>query len=105
MKIDPQQLARLWIHSREEDHEGQLVFRTEDFDFPPARGRDGFLLNADGTMSREGPGADDRTIGRPGTWRIDHDHRLVTEDERSGEVRVYEIAAMEADRLALKRVG
>ena len=33
-----------WTHSREEDSEGIKVYRPNEYNFPPSRGREGFEL-------------------------------------------------------------
>jgi len=104
MTIHPDQVARRWIHSREEDHGDEVVFRTEDFDFPPARGRDGFILNDDGSMYHEAPGADDSTTQKPASWHIESGNRLVLEDPDRGS-KVYEVMSVDNDRLALKKLA
>jgi hypothetical protein len=48
-EIDREALVGRWLHSYEEDSADALVFRPGDFDFPPARGRDGFELRDDGS--------------------------------------------------------
>jgi hypothetical protein len=105
MEVTTSQLAQRWIHSREEDSGKSLVYRGEDFDFPPARGRDGFLLHDDGTMQREGPGADDRVAQSPGTWEIQQGNHLVLQSPAGNRSQVYEIAEVSRDRLVLKAVS
>jgi hypothetical protein len=103
MKIDRKHLAQHWIHSQEEDSGKQLVFRTDDFDFPPARGRDGFDLCDDGKASCEAPAPDDRVAAAPGVWHLDAQNHLVIE-QPSGPA-VYRIQSVAADRLVLERVS
>lgn len=40
----PSTLFKKWIHSYEEDHDNLKIYRPADYEFPPARGRDGFEL-------------------------------------------------------------
>lgn len=37
-----------WISSHEDNKEGWKAFRSSEYDFPPARGRSGFQVNANG---------------------------------------------------------
>ena len=67
--IDVSQVPGTWLHSREEDGTETTVFRPASYPFPPARGRRGFQLAADGTATAIGPGPGDRTAAAPrGTW-------------------------------------
>ncbi len=42
----PPELFQHWMHSHEEDSGDVQVYRPADYDFPPARGRRGFELQA-----------------------------------------------------------
>lgn len=63
-------LIRSWTHSHEEDHDGLLVFRPSERDFPPARGRESFDLAPGGVLQRNGPGPDDRSVRTSGRWSL-----------------------------------
>jgi len=43
-------LTDKWIHSHEEDTEDVMVFRKENFEFPPSRGREKMEFKEDGTF-------------------------------------------------------
>jgi len=64
----PDSLYQRWIHSYEEDTSETLVFRTSAHSFPPARGRDGFEIRADGTFTLLGPSGNDRSTAVTGHW-------------------------------------
>jgi hypothetical protein len=65
-------LARRWVHVREEDTAGVRVYRPADRPLPPARGRDGLDLRADGTYVELRPGPADAPVGGPaGRWHSD----------------------------------
>ncbi len=70
-QMTPADLHGAWTHSHEEDHDGLLVFRPSDWDFPPARGRDSFTLGPQGHLGTRGPGPDDRSVQGTGTWSYD----------------------------------
>lgn len=66
-------LTRSWTHSHEEDHDGLVVYRPSERDFPPARGRESFTLIAGGELEQVGPGPDDRPVTSHGSWSFDAD--------------------------------
>jgi len=102
-KFSPEVLRRRWVHSHEEDTPGEIVFRPEDFHFPPSRGRRSFELKADGTLVEAGPGPVDRREHRHGVWRLEGDE-LVFCDASAGPPRQrLVIAAAERDRLVLRK--
>jgi len=101
--IDPHKLVNHWIHSHEEDEGDQLVYRTEDFDFPPARGRTGLDLSEGGNAIQEGPAPDDRHSERKGKWSLNDIGQLMIEDPSFGQTRAFEIVELKDDRLVLKK--
>jgi hypothetical protein len=103
MPVSEEQLAQRWGHSFEEDREGVTVYRSEDFDFPRARGRDGIEFRPDGTFIEWGIGRGDASVARPGTWRATGDD-LVEVTTASGDRRVFEIVRISPDRLELRTV-
>jgi hypothetical protein len=104
MPVPVEQLCQRWGHSFEEDREGIVVYRSFDFDFPRARGRDGIEFRPDGSFIDWGIGRGDASEARPGTWRpADHDRVEVT--TASGDKRVMEIVRISPDRLELRTVS
>jgi hypothetical protein len=58
----------VWKHSYE-DNEGDVwVYRPENYDFPPSRGRAGFQLFADGRFVELAIAPTDGIEARQGTW-------------------------------------
>lgn len=103
-KIDKRKLAQRWLHSHEEDSEGNQVYRPADFPFPPSRGRDGFELRADGTLVDRGIGPTDRPQKTEGTWKLEDDGTLVFDVGSPTELaRRLTIGSVEKDRLVLKK--
>lgn len=49
-KEPPKEIYRVWMHSAEEDTETVEVYRPEGFDFPRARGREGFEVKPKGVF-------------------------------------------------------
>lgn len=66
----PPALFRHWVHSREEDAGGVLVYRPQGFPFPSAFGRDGFELRPDGAFTQFDPGPADGIVRTPGRWEL-----------------------------------
>jgi hypothetical protein len=69
-------LVGRWLHVYEEDSEDLMVFRSDQADLPPSRGRNGIVLNADGTMQRLSPGFDDRMVEVSSNWKLDSKGQL-----------------------------
>lgn len=105
--IDVPLLIKSWVHSHEEDSEDQAVYRPETFAFPPSRGRGGFDLDPDGTMTQFGPGPTDQTTTQPGRWEVKEDGRLALYSAGSDRPsRVMKITSLSEDKLVLdKRSG
>lgn len=95
----PEHMVRRWSHLFEEDHEGVLVYRPDDLEFPPARGRDGIEFKADGSFVNWAIGRGDVPEARPGTWQLDPEGRLRVTTPR-GE-RVFDLVTVGPDRLEL----
>jgi hypothetical protein len=72
----PPQLFRHWIHSREEDQGDIEFYRPEDFDFPPAFGRDGLELRPDGVFIQDDIGPADEIIRTRGHWTAQGHDRI-----------------------------
>ena len=104
MPVDKAELTGTWVHSHEEDSAQQKVYRHDTFEFPPSRGRSGFELHVDGTMSEFGPDASDRTSSRPGRWEILPDQRVgMFAAGAAAPTRVLHIAAVSSDKLIVAK--
>jgi hypothetical protein len=102
-RIDARLLQGRWIHSHEEDTEHEAVYRPASWTLPPARGRTGFELRADGTATRLGPGPTDRPAASPGRWRLDADRLLLEASESGAPDRELRIVSLAADRLVIRK--
>lgn len=71
--IEAASLVGRWVHSREEDTAGQSVYRSADYAFPPARGRDAFELQADGTSIDAPIAPGDGNLSARGRWELQGD--------------------------------
>jgi hypothetical protein len=65
-----------WTHSGEEDVGDIYVYRTNDYQFPPSRGRDGFEIKASGEFILYGPGPTDRPQQIVGGWTMEDPDRI-----------------------------
>jgi hypothetical protein len=102
--VDKAELTGTWVHSHEEDNAKQQVYRPDTFKFPPSRGRSGFELHADGTMSEYGPDASDKTSGRAGRWEMLPDQRVAMfSSGAAAPTRVLHIAAVSSDKLVVAK--
>ena len=78
MQADDLRLLRRWMHSREEDRKGVVVYRPAGFAFPRARGRAGIEFRANGIFVEWAIGRGDAPEPRlGGTWWLDENGRLV----------------------------
>jgi len=66
----PPQLFQRWVHVREEDEPGVMVYRPASAPLPPARGRDGVEFRPDGSMVAFSPGPVDVPVARTGAWHV-----------------------------------
>jgi hypothetical protein len=93
-----------WMHSREEDEPGIQVFRPASYDFPPARGREGFEFRADHGADFLGISPRDGSARSTCTWRIRAGNIpelvVVFPDGRS---EAFCVVSAERDRLVLRR--
>lgn len=61
-----------WMRSQEEDKDPNaswLLYRPGTYDFPPARGRSGFIVQKDGKFALIGPSPADRRDTSWGIWK------------------------------------
>ena len=65
-----QNLFQKWTHSHEDDRDKIQVYRSVDYDFPPARGRDSLAFQDHGVYIRYPIGPTDRNLEFAGTWSL-----------------------------------
>jgi hypothetical protein len=104
-RVDPpgKVLCRRWVHSHEEDVQGEMVFRPADFAFPLSRGRFGFQLRKDGSAVTSEPGPTDRPRGRKGSWRLEHGDLRLETPAPEARVRTFEIVSVTPEQLVVRR--
>jgi hypothetical protein len=100
-KIDVSHLAQAWVHSHEEDTATTTVYRPATFPFRPSRGRKGFHLQPDGTVTVRQPGPTDQTATAAGTWKLAGEQlELSTQGEPTQNLC---IESIEPDRLVVQK--
>lgn len=90
-----------WVHSHEEDEGARLVFRGQDRELPPSRGRTAFTLKPDGVVEVVGPGPDDRRQASSGRWTLAGKHLEIRAPGFSG---AFEVETVDDQRLVIRRV-
>ena len=100
---DTDVLSQRWIHSYEEDTETEMVYRPASFPFPPARGRSGFELQADGSCSLIGLGPVDRPELTPGTWSIDNEETPSIRINCEGSTHALALSSVDPQRLVVRK--
>jgi hypothetical protein len=65
----PDALWRRWVHSFEDDGPGFRAYRPQGYAFPPARGREGFLLERGGRYVLYAIARGDGNAAAAGTWK------------------------------------
>jgi hypothetical protein len=91
-----------WVHSHEEDTNGEMVFRPATQPLPPSRGRTSFDLRPGGTYVESSPGPVDVPEETRGSWSLEGERLVLrADDDRSGHA--WEIAAADDDRLVVRK--
>jgi hypothetical protein len=103
MTVDGSGLVGRWVHSHEEDTDGEVVYRPSTFAFPRSRGRAALELRADGTYSETAIGADDRAAPADGTWEVHGTLIRLTPSAPDASVRTLDVLTTGADRLTFRR--
>jgi len=98
--FDLSHLAQAWLHSHEEDTATSTVYRPAKFPFRPSRGRKGFHLRPDGTLTFRQPGAADQTETADGTWILDGENLTLA---TPGGSQTLCIQSLEPDRLVVNK--
>jgi hypothetical protein len=75
-----------WMRSQEEDKDPNatwLLYRPDSYNFPPARGRSGIIVQKDGKFALLGPSPSDLRDTTWGTWKQSTGQRLQVSVEGS----------------------
>ena len=97
----PDQIFRRWIHSREEDQGGTLVYRPKDYPFPPARGREGLEFRENGGFISYQIGPTDGGLAVPGQWLIQETNVVEVQFPNQSDSS-YTLTILECDEQILK---
>jgi hypothetical protein len=100
-ELTQESLQGRWVHSHEEDTEGEMVFRPASHPFPPSRGRLSFELHPDGTYVESAPGPVDVPEESAGEWALEG-HRLVLGADGDHPGWAGEVTSVGDDRLVVK---
>lgn len=93
-----------WTHSREEDSGEIKVYRPNEYNFPPSRGRDGFELKENGEFIYYGIGATDKREAVIGRWKAEGENKIqVTFDNQNNQSFTLDIVASDEDVLKIRR--
>ena len=76
-KDPPQEIFKHWIHSHEEDTKDVTVFRSSGYNFPPARGRQGFEIKQNGEFVQYRIGPTDRLEKFAGHWKAEGKGKII----------------------------
>jgi hypothetical protein len=95
-------LAKRWVHSFEEDHDDVEVYRPFDYEFPPARGRNGLEFSVDGSFTEWAVGRGDAREPVPGQWQTADAGTVAVTTDR-GDEQVLEVVQLSPDRLEVRR--
>ncbi|ALI99628.1 hypothetical protein [Rufibacter tibetensis] len=93
-----------WLNSYEEDSVDVKTYRPNTFDFPPSRGRTGFMIQEDGTFLRYGIAPADGLEEQPGKWEAKGKNRLfITYDNPKHKPEELEIVSVSAEVIKIRR--
>ena len=94
-----------WLHSHEEDYDNIKVYRPDNFDFPPSKGRTGFQFgeNGQGGMGLIAP--TDGINWVPMQWNLSTDSvftlKLLRKGHEVQEVYHYRLESWDTTKLCL----
>ncbi|WP_242693116.1 hypothetical protein [Sabulibacter ruber] len=96
--------GQTWLHSHEEDSADVRTYRPNTFDFPPSRGRTGFMLQPDGSFMRYGIAPTDGLEEQPGKWEGKGKNLLrITFDNPKHKPEELEVLSVSPEKLKIRR--
>ena len=100
----PEELIGAWIHSHEDDTEEVKVYRPASYNFPPARGREGFEIKEGGECIYHGIAPADGNTSEVASWSWDKDNKLLIKPDAEGVPEmVMEVLSVTAEMLKVKK--
>lgn len=98
--------GKTWLNSHEEDSADVKTYRPNSFDFPPSRGRTGFMIQEDGRFIRYGIAPTDGLEEQPGKWEAKGKNRLrVTFENPQHEPEELDIVSVSAEIIKIRRAN
>jgi hypothetical protein len=104
--LESELTGKTWLHSYEEDEEDVLAYRPNSFDFPPSRGRTGFLLEKNGVIKQYDIAPTDGLEEHIGQWEIINKDNVKVNIKGNGQPEqqyTIEIVSFKDNLLKLKR--
>ena len=98
----PPEVFKNWIHSHEEDKGGVQVYRTQDFKFPPARGRDGFEIKKDGVFIDHPIAPADGNETVPGQWEAAGEGKIKVTFPKKPDRKPFTLEIVSCDGMVLR---
>lgn len=96
--------GQTWLYSYEEDSADVRTYRPNTYDFPPSRGRTGFMLQKGGAFVRYGIAPTDGLEEQPGKWEaMGKDRIRVVFDNPRQRPEELEVVAVTPEALKIKR--
>jgi hypothetical protein len=100
----PSAIFTRWVHSFEEDAADVAVYRPIDYDFPPARGREGFEFREGGEFIEYRIGRADGSRRVTGRWRVEGQNRVhISLDSRGATSYTLEILHCDEELLKVRK--
>ena len=105
-------LHKNWVHSHEEDTEGEIVYRPDTYALSPLRGgRDAIELKPDNSFTQRGDmeaghsnqGPDDRYNYAHGHWRIDENNILSLTGDENSPAKKLKVLSLDNDKLVIQK--
>jgi hypothetical protein len=98
----PPEAFQSWIHSNEEDEDSVQAYRPKGFDFPPSRGRDGFVIEKDGTFIDRPIAPTDGNETVPGKWESAGEGKVVVTFPKKPHRKPFTLEIVSCDGKVLK---
>ncbi|NEM98160.1 hypothetical protein [Pontibacter burrus] len=105
-KVEQQLIGKTWLHAFEEDQEDITTYRPNTYDFPPSRGRTGFMLEKGGILKNYSIAPADGLEEQPGTWQFMQDDEILITIKPEGQPQqqyLIKIVSLDHDLLKVKR--
>jgi hypothetical protein len=103
-QINRDLLHQKWVHAHEEDTPTETVYRPVGYELPLARGRTGFELKPDQTVTNVGIGRADVPEETAGSWELEEDDVPTLRIQlNTGETQQLPILSVAGERLVVRK--